>query len=162
MVICTSQHLTNPIEETILATFRVNILLLWVVNLENPNSRYYSKQICSYPSKVQNGPFFQLDVSPHPNNQQLRFPQGFPKYFPEAPVAGDEVRLECVAFGYPVATYNWTRKTMQLPSRTIVTNNDRVLILPKVRIEDAGEYVCTASNDKVSITGSVIINIQAR
>jgi hypothetical protein len=33
------------------------------------------------------------------NYQQLKFPNNFPKAFPEAPVAGHEVRLECVAFG---------------------------------------------------------------
>jgi hypothetical protein len=33
------------------------------------------------------------------NSQQLKFPNNFPKAFPEAPVAGKEVRLECVAFG---------------------------------------------------------------
>jgi hypothetical protein len=48
-------------------------------------------------------------VTPHPNYQQLRFPQNFPKAFPEAPVAGEDVRLECIAFGYPVPHYNWTR-----------------------------------------------------
>lgn len=33
------------------------------------------------------------------NYQQLKFPNNFPKAFPEAPIAGHEVRLECVAFG---------------------------------------------------------------
>lgn len=33
------------------------------------------------------------------NYQQLKFPNNFPKSFPDAPVAGQEVRLECVAFG---------------------------------------------------------------
>jgi len=43
-----------------------------------------------------------------------------------------------------------------------VTNYNRVLILPRVRVEDQGEYVCRAYNDKVSITGSVTLSIQAR
>ena len=109
-----------------------------------------------------NGPFFQLKVSPHPNYQQLRFPQNFPKAFPEAPVAGEDVRLECIAFGYPVPHYNWTRKNSVLPEGAIVTNYNRVLILPRVRVEDQGEYVCRAYNDKVSITGSVTLSIQSR
>jgi hypothetical protein len=33
------------------------------------------------------------------NSQQLKYGNNFPKAFPEAPVAGQEVRLECVAFG---------------------------------------------------------------
>jgi hypothetical protein len=43
-----------------------------------------------------------------------------------------------------------------------VTNYNRVLVLPRVRVEDGGEYVCTAHNDKVSITGSVVLSIKAR
>jgi hypothetical protein len=30
--------------------------------------------------------------------QQLILPNNFPKAFPEAPIAGQQVRLECVAF----------------------------------------------------------------
>ena len=82
--------------------------------------------------------------------------------FPEAPVAGEDVRLECIAFGYPVPHYNWTRKNSDLPEGAIVTNYNRVLILPRVRVEDQGEYVCRAYNDKVSITGSVTLSIQSR
>jgi hypothetical protein len=89
-----------------------------------------------------NGPFFTLDVTPHPNYQQLRFPQNFPKAFPEAPVAGEDVRLECIAFGYPVPYYNWTRKNSDIPSDAIITNHNRVLILRRVRVEDQGEYMC--------------------
>jgi hypothetical protein len=33
------------------------------------------------------------------NYQQLKFPNNFPKAFPDAPIAGKEVRLECMAFG---------------------------------------------------------------
>eukprot|EP00095_Tigriopus_kingsejongensis_P002293 maker-scaffold400_size182785-snap-gene-0.21 protein:Tk02293 transcript:maker-scaffold400_size182785-snap-gene-0.21-mRNA-1 annotation:"PREDICTED: contactin-like" len=121
---------------------------------------------CSVQSAVsnngRNGPFFQLEVSPHPNYQQLRFPQNFPKAFPEAPVAGDDVRLECIAFGYPVPHYNWTRINADIPDGAIVTNYNRVLILPRVRVEDQGEYICRAHNDKVSITGNVVLSIQSR
>ena len=44
----------------------------------------------------------------------------------------------------------------------IITNHQRVLILRRVRVEDQGEYVCRAHNDRVSITGSVVLSIQAR
>ena len=74
---------------------------------------------CSVQSSVadhgRNGPFFTLKATPHPDYQQLRFPQNFPKVFPEAPVAGEDVRLECIAFGYPVPHYNWTRKGSDIP-----------------------------------------------
>ena len=54
------------------------------------------------------------------------------------------------------------RKNSDIPREAIVTNYNRVLILPRVRVEDQGEYVCRAYNDKVSITGSVTLSIQAR
>ena len=112
---------------------------------------------CSVQSSVssngRNGPFFHLKVTPHPNWQQLRFPQNFPKAFPEAPVAGEDVRLECIAFGYPVPYYNWTRKNSNIPRDAVITNHNRVLLLPRVKVEDQGEYECRAHNDKVSITG---------
>ena len=70
--------------------------------------------------------------------------------------------MECIAFGYPVPHYNWTRKNSFIPKSAIVTNYNRALILPRVDVEDQGEYVCRAHNDKVSITGSVKISIQSR
>ena len=54
------------------------------------------------------------------------------------------------------------RKNSDIPRGAIVTNYNRVLILPRVRVEDQGEYMCRAYNDKVSITGSVTLSIQAR
>ena len=74
-------------------------------------------------------------MTPHPNYQQLRFPQNFPKAFPEAPIRGQEVRMECIAFGYPVPHYNWTRKNSFIPKSAIVTNYNRVLILPRDSIQ---------------------------
>jgi len=136
---------------------------LYFSSLEKIDRGNYS---CSVQSSVssngRNGPFFTLDVTPHPNYQQLRFPQNFPKAFPEAPVAGEDVRLECIAFGYPVPYYNWTRINSEIPSDAIITNHNRVLQIPRVRVEDQGEYQCRAYNDKVSITGSVMLSIQSR
>ena len=89
---------------------------------------------CSVQSSVadhgRNGPFFTLKATPHPDYQQLRFPQNFPKVFPEAPVAGEDVRLECIAFGYPVPHYNWTRKNSDLPEGILINilSNENLLI----------------------------------
>lgn len=136
---------------------------IYFTALENIDKGNYSCSVQSSVSNIgRNGPFFTIDVLPHPNYQQLRFPQNFPKSFPEAPVAGDDVRLECIAFGYPVPHYNWTRTNGVLPDGAIVTNYNRVLILPKIRVEDEGHYECKAHNDKVSITGKIKLSIQAR
>nr|XP_018910733.1 PREDICTED: contactin [Bemisia tabaci] len=135
---------------------------LYFSALEHIDSGNYS---CNVQSKVsdtgRNGPFFPLRVNPHSNFQQLKFPNNFPKAFPEAPVAGQEVRLECIAFGYPVPSYNWTRKGSHLPRGSYLTNFNRVLIIPKVQVEDQGEYVCYAFNEKLALQNSVILSIQA-
>ncbi len=131
--------------------------------LENIDRGNYSCNVQSSEFNIgRNGPFFQIDVLPHPNYQQLRFPQNFPKSFPEAPVAGEAVRLECIAFGYPVPHYNWTRANSPLPRGAYMTNYNRVLIIPRVQVEDQGEYVCTAKNDKVTIKASLTLSIQSR
>ena len=98
---------------------------------------------------------------PHPNQQQLRFPQNFPKSFPEAPIAGDDVRMECIAFGYPVPHYNWTRIGAAMPEGSYVTNYNRVLVIPKIAVEDQGDYECTAKNDYVSIKATLELSIQS-
>ena len=131
--------------------------------LENIDRGNYSCNVQSSVSNIgRNGPFFTVDVLPHPNYQQLRFPQSFPKAFPEAPVAGEDVRLECIAFGYPVPHYNWTRENSVLPRGSYMTNYNRVLIIPRVRVEDQGNYLCTAKNDKVSIKETLTLSIQSR
>lgn len=64
-------------------------------------------------------------------------------------------------FCSPVPTYNWTRRGAPLPRGAIATNYNRVLILPQVSVEDQGEYVCRAFNDRFAIENSVTISIQA-
>ncbi|CAH4035672.1 unnamed protein product [Pieris brassicae] len=93
--------------------------------------------------------------------QQLKFPNNFPKVFPEAPVVGQEVRLECVSFGYPVPSYNWTRKNGPMPKKAYLSNFDRVLTIPKVAVEDEGEYICDVRNDRAHILNSVFLKVQA-
>ncbi len=61
-----------------------------------------------------------------------------------------------------VPHYNWTRENAEIPDGAIITNYNRVLILPRVRVQDEGTYVCRAYNDKVSITDSVVLSIQSR
>ncbi|CAH0562661.1 unnamed protein product [Brassicogethes aeneus] len=135
---------------------------LYFSALETIDRANYS---CSVHSSIlvsgKNGPFFPLRVNPHSNYQQLKFPNNFPKAFPEAPTAGKEVRLECVAFGYPVPSYNWTRKDGVLPRSAYFQSYNRVLIIPKVQVEDEGEYICRAYNDRSSAEHSVVLNIQA-
>ncbi|XP_012252358.2 contactin [Athalia rosae] len=135
---------------------------LYFSALEPIDQGNYSCNVQSIASDTgRNGPFFPLRVDPHSTFQQLTFTNNFPKVFPEAPVAGEEVRLECIAFGYPVPSYNWTRRGAELPRSAVSTNYNRVLIIPRVQVEDQGEYVCRAHNNRASIENSVRLTIQA-
>ncbi|GAB6020063.1 hypothetical protein CHUAL_002802 [Chamberlinius hualienensis] len=138
---------------------------LYFSSLENIDNGMYSCRVqSSISSSGRFGPFFPLEVQSHSSNQQLQFPNNFPKAFPEAPLAGQDVHLECLAFGYPVPTYNWTRRgfTSELPRNASLNKYNRVLFIPKVSIEDVGEYICTATNIRSSITSSVTLSIQAK
>lgn len=135
---------------------------LYFSALETIDRALYSCSVQSdFSDSGRNGPFFPLRVNPHSNYQQLKFPNNFPKAYPDAPVAGKEVRLECVAFGYPVPNYNWTRKGAPLPKSAILSSFNRVLTIPSVEVEDQGEYICRAYNDRSSISNGVILDIQA-
>lgn len=135
---------------------------LYFSALENIDRGNYS---CNVQSRVsdagRNGPFFSLSVYPHSDYQQLKFPNNFPKVFPEAPIVGQEVRLECFSFGYPVPSYNWTRKNANIPRKSFLSNFGRVLTIPYVGVEDEGEYLCDVKNDRARISGKVYLKVQA-
>jgi Immunoglobulin I-set domain/Immunoglobulin domain len=136
---------------------------LYFSALESIDKGSYSCTVSSTVSDTgRNGPFFPLNVRPHPNFQALIFANSFPKVFPDAPIAGDEIRLECVAFGYPVPSYNWTRKNSELPRHAYALNYNRVLIIPNATVNDNGEYICTAKNDKKDVQKSVFVNVQMK
>lgn len=136
---------------------------LYFSALETVDRANYSCTVQSLVSSTgRNGPFFPLRVKPHPNYQALLFANTFPKVFPEAPIAGEEVRLECVAFGYPVPSYNWTRKNGGLPRHAYQINFNRVLIIPNATLNDNGEYICTTKNDRKTFQKSILINIQMK
>lgn len=61
----------------------------------------------------------------------------------------------------PVPSYNWTRKGAGLPRSAVFSNYNRVLVLPNVQVEDQGEYVCRAYNNRASIENSVRLSIGA-
>lgn len=136
---------------------------LYFSALESIDRGNYSCTVMSTVSDTgRNGPLFPLTVRPHPNFQALIFANSFPKVFPDAPVAGNEIRLECIAFGYPVPAYNWTRKNADLPRHAYTLNYNRVLIIPNATVNDNGEYVCTAKNDKKAVPKTVMVNVQMK
>ncbi|KAH8032147.1 hypothetical protein HPB51_023291 [Rhipicephalus microplus] len=134
---------------------------LYFSSLEKNDDANYS---CNVQSRISStgrtGPYFHLLVEPASSGQKLLFPNNFPKSFPEAPLAGNDVRLECIAYGYPVPKYNWTRVGGPMPAGAQISSHGRVLLLPSVRVEDLGEYVCIASADQDSIRKGVTLTIQ--
>lgn len=136
---------------------------LYFSALETVDRANYS---CTVQSTVgsagRNGPFFPLRIKSHPNYQALLFANTFPKIFPEAPIVGESIRLECFAFGYPVPSYNWTRKDFGLPRQAYQINYQRVLIIPNATLNDNGEYICTTKNDRKSMQKSIHLNIQMK
>lgn len=134
---------------------------LYFSSLEIKDRANYSCNVQSTVSDTgRNGPFFNLQVVSHPHYQDLIFANTFPKIYPEAPVAGKDIRLECMAFGYPVPSYNWTRKSGSLPRHSYLESYNRVLVIRNSTADDNGEYVCTIKNDRKSISKSIVVNIQ--
>ncbi|XP_058468109.1 contactin [Malaya genurostris] len=134
---------------------------LYFSSLEIKDRANYSCNVQSTVSDTgRNGPFFNLQVVSHPHYQDLIFANNFPKVFPEAPVAGKDIRIECMAFGYPVPSYNWTRKNGNLPRYSRQESFNRVLVITNITVNDNGEYICTINNNKKSLSRSVFINVQ--
>ncbi|XP_028968580.1 contactin [Galendromus occidentalis] len=135
---------------------------LYFSSLEKIDNGNYSCNVQSDISDTgRTGPFFPVIVEPGSSGQKLLFPNNFPKSFPQTILAGDRVRLECIAYGYPVPRYNWTRVNGDLPYGSYVESHERVLIIPKVRVEDEGEYVCSAITNQQSIQKSHHLSVQA-
>ncbi|XP_037885201.1 contactin [Glossina fuscipes] len=136
---------------------------LYFSSIETVDRANYSCTVQTLVSDTgRNGPFFPLRVRPNSNYQSLIFANSFPKVFPEAPKAGDEIRLECLAFGYPIPSYNWTRKEQPLQRNAYTTNYNRVLIIQNATTNDNGEYTCTIANSRKADEKSVFINIQMK
>ena len=137
---------------------------LYFSSLEKIDRSNYSCQTQSLISSTGRfGPSFPLIVEPASNGQKLQFANGFPKSFPEGPLAGQDIRLECMAYGYPTPIYNWTRvsPSSNMPKGYLIRNDGKVLVIPKARIEDEGEYVCKATSENESLQKSVRVSVQA-
>jgi dystroglycan 1 len=70
---------------------------------------------------------------------------------------GSRVTLECAATGSPQPTIQWRKKDGFLPRDHELSEG--VLVIPNFQQEDAGEYVCIASNRFGSAQGVIVITI---
>ncbi|XP_071333017.1 neurofascin [Trachinotus anak] len=70
---------------------------------------------------------------------------------------GEELLLECIAAGVPTPHITWTKdgEDLVVTPRMKVKNFNKMIQIPKASFDDAGEYVCTATN-KISYTEHTI------
>ncbi|XP_034441076.1 neural cell adhesion molecule L1-like protein isoform X8 [Hippoglossus hippoglossus] len=61
-------------------------------------------------------------------------------------VKGEDLKLECIAEGFPTPQVEWVKIGHQLPVRAKLENHGKLLIVPKVEQEDKGKYMCKAKN----------------
>ncbi|UJR30963.1 hypothetical protein I4U23_018475 [Adineta vaga] len=74
---------------------------------------------------------------------------------------GFTAKLQCRATGYPLPRVTWMRNNVPLINTTRTTlQNDGSLIIHPYKREDAGPYVCNATNKKESVTQVAYLEVK--
>ncbi|XP_060074968.1 contactin-like [Ylistrum balloti] len=84
----------------------------------------------------------------------------FPAYFPARPIRGQDIYLECLAYGSMTIEYSWSRELLPLPRTVRSLDHNRVLMIEGAQLEDSGNYTCHATRghgSRVAKTLTVII-----
>ena len=73
-----------------------------------------------------------------------------------------EITLTCEATGVPAPEITWIKNGQELPGNTAGYNvlGNGNLVIPVVRKEDAGQFVCLAHNDVNIAKGHRILEVQ--
>ncbi|XP_069570759.1 neural cell adhesion molecule L1-like protein isoform X4 [Brachyistius frenatus] len=61
-------------------------------------------------------------------------------------VKGEDLKLECIAEGFPTPQVEWVKIGHQLPVKAKLENHGKLLIVPRAEQEDIGKYMCKAKN----------------
>uniref|UniRef100_A0A8C6SHL0 Neurofascin homolog (chicken) a n=1 Tax=Neogobius melanostomus TaxID=47308 RepID=A0A8C6SHL0_9GOBI len=73
-----------------------------------------------------------------------------------------QLLLECIAAGRPTPTISWFKKGGELPeNKATLENFNKTLRVSSVSEEDAGEYVCMATNRLGSIRHAISVHVKA-
>nr|KAI8744128.1 contactin-3-like [Biomphalaria glabrata] len=86
----------------------------------------------------------------------------FPQFFPEVPMVGDYVELECFAYGRMPLYYSWLREDGPLHPQAFYRDYKRVLVIPKARLQDTGSYTCIVKGDKNSSNKTLHLSLKSR
>uniref|UniRef100_H3D4T4 Neural cell adhesion molecule L1 n=1 Tax=Tetraodon nigroviridis TaxID=99883 RepID=H3D4T4_TETNG len=76
---------------------------------------------------------------------------------------GEELLLECIAAGVPTPHITWRKDGEDLVVRSPVKakNFNKMIQIPRASFEDAGEYVCTATNKLDYIQHTITVQVKA-
>ncbi|XP_063767625.1 neural cell adhesion molecule L1-like protein isoform X2 [Eleginops maclovinus] len=61
-------------------------------------------------------------------------------------VKGQDLKLECIAEGFPTPQVEWVKMGDLLQSKARKEKHNKLLIVKEVELEDSGKYMCTAKN----------------
>ncbi|XP_052824014.1 contactin [Octopus bimaculoides] len=82
--------------------------------------------------------------------------------FPEQPLEGESIYIECFAYGTYTLHYTWSRLGKEMPKYVQYENHKRVLKFPKANVSDSGTYSCTVINAYGSETATVNLDVKVR
>ncbi|XP_076455516.1 contactin-like [Babylonia areolata] len=87
----------------------------------------------------------------------------FPAVFPKQPLRGQEMRLECLAYGRLPLYYSWSRVDGgRLPlERISFSSVNRVIKIQNAHLEDSGVYMCTVQGPVNTRSKNISVSVSA-
>lgn len=79
-----------------------------------------------------------------------------------ASVVGSRVSLQCDSSGIPKPEVKWEKDGVAISGRNYVINHSGSLFFAAVKMEDGGDYRCTASNEAGSVSRNVTLSVQGQ